>query len=291
MKVKNHYLMYIAVFGMLVTLSCIDQNQDGRKTEANEDNDSVEECSFPEINNSGLVRSPGEIPVNTGNGSIKKARCSKPFKLVFVQINAETADIKEKAAVITENWMRSTPLNEYRDCVETVVLNNTCPASNTSQRSLLLKEARACAIKDPSSVNYTRIVAIPNVEGQVGGCADGDVALVYNGEGECYGDFSLLVIHELGHTFGLCDEGYGIIKNDKCSAGFCACKDEDTTDSNVYCGSCNGSCECCPNRPEEDSIMCAIDVCENGCTHGVKFTPASYQWLSKELAPYCQHDE
>jgi hypothetical protein len=66
------------------------------------------------------------------------------------------------------------------------------------------------------------------------------------------------LVHELGHVFGLCDEGYG--KNTGC---------EEATFS--YC----------PNPPAKNSLMCSADMCETGCSQGENFSAASYKHLKK----------
>ena len=87
----------------------------------------------------------------------------------------------------------------------------------------------------------------------------------------------LVCSHEMGHTFGLCDEGYGNSLCPHCDSGICA----------LGGTLCEGSGPCCPNKPEKNSIMCSRDICGRGCTFGRRFAPSSYSHLEKELNKYC----
>ena len=88
--------------------------------------------------------------------------------------------------------------------------------------------------------------------------------------------------HETGHAFGLCDEAYGggYCPDSGCPSGYCS-----SSESGLDC--VPGS-ECCPNKPEQNSIMCADSrSCGGRCLNGEQFAPTSYAHLEKELNKYC----
>jgi len=101
--------------------------------------------------------------------------------------------------------------------------------------------------------------------------------------------------HELGHFFGLCDEGYATGDLETCSSKIATCKEsKPSTKSDGSASSCLicSSGPCCPNKPEKNSLMCSYDGCERGCTSGSFFAKSSKCHLVKELANngYCDYD-
>jgi len=82
----------------------------------------------------------------------------------------------------------------------------------------------------------------------------------------------------MGHTFGLCDEGYGNCLSDSCPSGIILGVCQEGTGECFQMGS-----YCCPNSPELNSIMCSSDPCNRGCSFAQRFASTSYAHLENEL--------
>lgn len=240
-------------------------------------------------------------------------KCKKPsYKILFIQLNGKITNFKQKAEAAKDLWVDITPLKNCPENVEAIAIEDKicyvpdqadlCECSFYSEECL--KEGKNCDLALYYCINAERIVF--TTLNTIGDCArnfgyiDYSRAVgVFPGSWICkvrdgrvregytnlYGihivssEESLIstISHELGHTYGLCDEGY--------RGGFCSdCE-------SGYCGAGITSCEpgdyCCPNRPEHNSIMCSLDLCGHGCSDGNRFAPTSYNHLEKELSKYC----
>jgi len=197
------------------------------------------------------------------------------FIILLIQVNQEVPDILERAERLKEKWISITPLRNCPEEVEVVVAREIC--NDVDECKPLLTYARL--IECARNYRYTRIVGVKHgtyvCKPGIGGYAPfyGIATIVADKRLEVY------AAHELGHTFGLCDEGYGNSLCSHCASNICL-----ITNSN---NECVGSGPCCPNKPEIDSIMCPEDTCGRGCSFAPQFAPTSYAHLQKELNKYC----
>ncbi|MFH8080967.1 MAG: hypothetical protein QXO84_03775, partial [Candidatus Aenigmatarchaeota archaeon] len=217
------------------------------------------------------------------------------YVIVFMQLNDEVDDFQNKANSIATAWAEMTPLNECKDKVKALILDEICMVPEqdkicegdsqtyyqTFYKILECAQAKSLGL-------YNRIVGILNKNsvcelqnGYVNGYAAGygSPVIVANN-----GDYLETAIHELGHTYGLCDEGYGSGCDSECESG--------------YSMSGGASCErgnvCCPNWPEFESIYCTNVFCQScdsdeprQCSYAFNFASSSYSHLQKELEKYC----
>jgi hypothetical protein len=205
------------------------------------------------------------------------------FKMVFILVGKSFSTLKSEAEKAKNSWVDHTPL---KDCPGNVVVqaidDKICP--RPADQWKIDEAARQCA-KD-WGVDYTRIVALTDFLDGAGGYTStfySDTVVVVSSD--LIGINQMIVNHELGHSFGLCDEGYGLDKKDSCEQKYCACSEV----NNYHCAPCEESCDyCCPNKPEQNSIMCQEDKCSAGCSKSENFAPTSYTQLEKELKKYCQ---
>jgi len=198
------------------------------------------------------------------------------FIILLIQVNQEVPDILSGAKRLKEKWISLTPFRNCPEEVEVAVAKEIC--TNIDECNPLLTYTRL--IECARNYRYTRIVGVKHgtyvCEPGRGGYAFiyGVAAIVADKRLEVY------AAHELGHTFGLCDEGYGNSLCSHCASNICL-----ITNSN---NECIGSGPCCPNKPEINSIMCTDDTCGRGCTFALQFAPTSYAHLQKELNRYCE---
>ena len=229
-----------------------------------------------------LQVSPTGMPVTTYTTTTTTTTTSttstapKPsFKIVFVQLNQNFANFKAKAEADKNTWVRITPLSKCPDKVVAIAPEDKiCYVQDSGQLDQVKPQAaRQCAI-DWGYADYTRVVGVVNsIQGAWGYETGGIVIIQYAAFG------GVTVPHELGHTFDLCDEGYGNELNSGCSSGLCGC-------GWLNC-QCPGGCVCCPNKPEQSSIMCSSNLCSRACSFGMQFASTSYAHLDKVLTPYC----
>lgn len=228
------------------------------------------------------------------------------FALLFVQVGGKVNDFEERAKRTTEKWIELSPLSECPTKVGMEVVGEVCKVDPCSYPAIY-SQVKSCA----SGYEYTRIVALypgSDVCGVYGFTGLYAEVVVVAGYSPIY---EYVVAHELGHTFGLCDEGYGVVKCPDCKAGICGygfpiceisfdCKKCLSTVKKGDCGKnafvcANGSCVLvrtasyeCPNKPSRDSLMCSIDKCGTGCSKGSNFSESSYVHLTNELSQYCK---
>ncbi len=240
-------------------------------------------------------------------------KCKKPsYKILFIQLNRKITNFNQKTEKAKDFWVSITPLTNCPESVEAIVVEDkVCIVPNqedlcycSSYLEQCLNEGKNCGLAfeyctKAQEIVFSTLSEIENcarnwgykdftrIVGVMQGnwiCIRGNVGM--EGYTTPY-DFRVIaseasllstLSHVLGHTYGLCDEGYG--------GGYCLdCE-------SGYCGNSVTVCEpgdyCCPNKPEFNSIMCSLDTCMNGCSGGNRFAPTSYAHLEKELNKYCR---
>lgn len=231
------------------------------------------------------------------------SKCKKPeykFKILFIQLNSKISDFKQKAEAGKDVWVSLTPLSKCPDSVGAIVEENKicnvpdqAPYCNgdDSVADATLNAIRSCA-QSWGYNDYTRVegvlpgdwVCTTSKQG-VAGYTNIYSDVLVSSEGDIKGTSS----HEMGHTFGLCDEGYGGAPcqdcdngNGICSYGGIDCHPAISASSCISIGGYN-----CPDRPESNSIMCSDNICSTACSPGNVFAPTSYAHLEQELSKYC----
>ncbi len=232
------------------------------------------------------------------------------FTILFIQLKEKGKEFKpienfrEKVELGKDTWIGLTPLKNCGDKVGLIVEERYCEVPDQSllcgnndkivdKAFIDTNKAILECVKDwEYGDTYTRIEGIlpgDNVcciegIGCVGGYTGGYNYPLVSSEA----NIQFVSSHEMGHTFGLCDEAYG--------GGTCTGQLFKTCESK-YCSPVGGGMECepgpdcCPNKPEMDSIMCTDPgICnrENECSYAEKFAPTSYAHLEKELNEYCE---
>jgi hypothetical protein len=203
----------------------------------------------------------------------------KTYTILFIQLNGQISNLEAKAEDSKNHWIRITPLSNCPDNIEAIaVTDKVCNANICDALDGLM----SCAISWGYGSVYTRIVGVAPgqyvCQSGIGGYT------MYGATAVVTSDYYIGFVstHEMGHTFGLCDEGYGSgpCSGVSCPSGWCT----------PGGGSgCYGGGMCCPNKPETNSIMCSKDMCSSGCTFSSeRFAPSSYAHLEKELNKYCE---
>jgi hypothetical protein len=224
------------------------------------------------------------------------------FVILFIQLNQKISNFKEKAESAKDFWVELTPLKNCPQNVEAVVVEDKVCDVPSDQSSLCrcfetqnpyycslaesifkttMNNIEKCARSWGFDGKYVR------VEGVLPGtyiCKSGGGGIL--GYTNLYetrlvsSEAGILstTSHEMGHTYGLCDEGYGGGYCSGCASGYCASSGTDI---------CVGDGYCCPNKPEYNSIMCSSNKCGTRCSPGSRFASTSYAHLEKELSKYC----
>ncbi|MCX8179394.1 MAG: hypothetical protein N3E38_01485 [Candidatus Aenigmarchaeota archaeon] len=221
----------------------------------------------------------------------------KDYVIVFLQLNGEINNFQQIVDAIVSNWAEKTPLKNCNDKVKAIVVNEICHVPN--QEGVCRGDGKTyyqtfynmidCANK-ASLGFYKRIVGVLNQQdicsingGVVKGytLGYGSPVIVANGEIE-------MAIHELGHTYGLCDEGYGSACDERCESGYSLSGGADCEEKSDIC---------CPNYPEFNSIYCTAfgENCydctdtnkQRQCSYAFNFASSSYNHLEEELGEYC----
>ncbi|MEM5799186.1 MAG: hypothetical protein QXZ43_00760 [Candidatus Aenigmatarchaeota archaeon] len=217
------------------------------------------------------------------------------YIILVLQLNGEVENFGEKANQIRDTWAEMSPLKKCKDKVKVIAIEDICYIPNQqgicngdqSTYYQTFYNILECADKNNLGF-YNRIVGVLN-EDYVCSLPEGSV----EGYTAGYGSPVIVAksktlettIHELGHTYGLCDEGYGSGCNNKCESGY----------SMSGGSSCDSGDICCPNYPEENSIYCTAILCKDcqdnsidrKCSYDFSFSSSSYLHLEKELEKYC----
>jgi hypothetical protein len=212
------------------------------------------------------------------------------FRFLFIQLNSQISNFKQKAESGKDTWVQLTPLKQCPDKVEAIIVDDKVCTGVPDQQPLCdcvangfncdaasqlvdqtMKMIEDCAKQWGYDGKYTR------VEGVLPGtfvCSIGSTGGIL-GYTNLY-DSRLLSAeetikstssHEMGHTYGLCDEPYGIEPSDSCQSGWKA----------------QGEDYCCPNAPDGPCIMCSYTNPDTGCHEGNSFAQDDYNHLQKEL--------
>ena len=215
------------------------------------------------------------------------------YVILVIQLNGEIDNIEQKMNDIGFYWKEKTPLKSCDANVKVVKLPNLCPVPNqagicngdaTTYYETIYK-IMECASESNYFGIYDRIVGFVRGDKVCEINVDGTVYSV-NGYSFGYGmpvvvasevNYAEISIHELGHTYGLCDEGYGSGPDTRCESGY----------SMSGGSSCDAGDVCCPNKPEENSIYCTSNICERGCSYSFNFAPSSYKHLEENFKKYC----
>ena len=227
--------------------------------------------------------------------------------------SVDVSDFENIVERTKDLWLKITPMKECSENMREIVITNI-KCSIPPQQQLCdgvdsiaeetFNNIMSCAANWGFETLYTRIVGIlprenvceiPGVgsaQGYTGGYNYPVVIGNVPGTNEPEG----VGCHELGHTFGLCDEGYGggycteDAEGKICLSGYCTPNGGLECGASIYEGDRYIS-ECCTNRPQHDSIMCKKlrdDPCEHDCTYDPQFASYSYEHLEKELSMYCE---
>jgi hypothetical protein len=225
------------------------------------------------------------------DGAACKESCS--LTLLFIKLD-DISNFETIAKSGRDTWASLSPFKTCSEQVCYIFEDNVCSISLTDRKNgNALNLIRACANSRGYAGKYQRLIGVV-----AGNCVYTYVNLL--GETICVGGYTKInydVIiapsaringvcsHEMGHTFGLCDEGYGSGTCSSCPTGW-----------NSFGGSeCYGNCYvrpgetlyCCPNIPEQNSLMCSMDSCGYGCTEGSTFSSSSYTYLETRINQYC----
>jgi hypothetical protein len=199
------------------------------------------------------------------------------------------SNFKQKAENGKDLWVQLTPLKQCPEKIRAIAVDDkVCPGIPSQQPlcdcfaygtncqaadqayTQTLQMIESCAKQWGYDGKYTR------VEGVLPGSY---VCTIGNGWIAGYTNFydSRLVSaessiqttssHEMGHTYGLCDEPYGIERSSSCSSGWKA----------------QGEDYCCPNAPDGACIMCSYTNPATGCNAGSSFAQDDYRHLEVEL--------
>jgi hypothetical protein len=203
----------------------------------------------------------------------------REFIILFIKMNELPEGYKTNLQKAVDLWVKLTPLTKCsKDKIKVLIDDRVC-GSNAGME---------CVQNWGYAGKYTRLIALTNNKGY-GGSAYDDIIYIDYSRGDSQW-FIEAVPHELGHTFGLCDEGYGNRLLAECPSGISWC-------GGFGCG-CNKPKQCCPNKPEKNSIMCTALCCdisdnpcksshEGICSYKAEFAPTSKAQLEKELDKYC----
>jgi len=216
------------------------------------------------------------------NGVECEEKCT--FTMLFIQINSAVSDFENKAKGGRNVWASISPMKNCAERVCYIADNRICNADVMDA----FGDLQNCANAWGYSGKYHRIIGITPgdcVARIAAGCIRGYTQFYSKIIVSAESSIKSTCSHELGHTFGLCDEGYGGGRCSSCptswyNVGGVGCYD------NCYDPSGRGI-HCCPNIPEQGSIMCSQDPCGHGCTFGDSFGSTSYSYLENELASYC----
>ncbi|MBD3155116.1 MAG: hypothetical protein GF368_00485 [Candidatus Aenigmarchaeota archaeon] len=224
------------------------------------------------------------------------------FTLLYIQLEGNVPDFETKAEGAKDFWVQKTSLSSCPDRVNFIAENtqicdvpdqiDICGASAAIAEATVSQTMNSisnCINNWGYTDDYTRVVGIIPGDyvcsgslGSVNGYAyiNGEYVVSAEGDFTSLHYLSSTSTHELGHTFGLCDEGYGNCIDNGCSSGF---REGECTSM----GCIDTTTHCCPNEPELDSIMCTFDDCNRGCDYDHRFADTSRTYLESQLNSYC----
>lgn len=219
---------------------------------------------------------------------------TKTFIILYVQLNGNIADFENKAEQAKDHWIQLTSLSKCPEMVDKIARSDlVCSVPNqgpicqndgpTADRTIA--NIRDCA-NSWGYADYTRIVGVlPGPHVCQSTQQSGSVVRISTTYGYTLPNNGVVVLneetivkdtsHELGHTFGLCDEGYG---NQACSLPACG---------TGRCSSVAGNIgACCPNVGDGPCLMCSQSQ-DVQCSPGTTFALDDYAYLAQVLSGYC----
>jgi len=210
------------------------------------------------------------------------------FNFLFIQLNSQITNFKQKAESGKNLWVQITPLSRCPDKVRAIADDKVCSGIPDQQAlcdcfmyetncgladqayTQTLQRIESCAKEWGYDGKYTRVEGVlPGTyvctvqNGGIQGYTNLYDTRLVSSEGSILGTSS----HEMGHTYGLCDEPYGIERSSSCPNGWKA----------------QGENYCCPNAPDGPCIMCSFTNPQTGCNAGSSFAQDDYRHLELEL--------
>jgi len=199
------------------------------------------------------------------------------FTILFIQVNGNVQGLESGAQAGKDLWVKLSPLKKCPGKVRAIaVTDKVCSVNECDPFNALYQCVKSWGYEG----KYTRLVGIvprsyvcaPGIRGLTGGYGYPMLSIA--------GNIEATSSHEMGHTFGTCDEGYGGSPCSRCSSGYCQARNAGID--------CDANGPCCPNHPEHNSIYCSWNRCGTDCTYATNFAPSSYVHLEKELDKYCK---
>jgi hypothetical protein len=217
------------------------------------------------------------------------------FTILYIQLDGDVPNFQTKAEDAKDFWIEKTPLFACPERVDFIAVsdkicnipdqNDICNGPNPSLTGSETMSAIAnCVNSWGYSGDYTRVVGVlPGSEicSNSQGSVNGYTYINYEFAISTEDSLSFTGTHELAHTFGLCDEGYGNCVDNTCPSGL---REGDCDPGICY----DVSSYCCPNGPNENSIMCTTDQCGRGCNAGLEFGSDARIQLESRLNSYCR---
>jgi hypothetical protein len=215
------------------------------------------------------------------------------FTLLFIQLDGMVDNFESKTEKAKDDWISLTPLSDCPEKVNKIIVaDKFCNVpdqrgiceENQNTLSETIEKIRECVGDWGYDDSYVRIVGVvPGSEVcmREEGALEGYTIIGSDWVVSAENSIDETALHELGHTFGLCDEGYGSFEYSTCDSDYCA-------GGGSGCEVQPDCWHCCPNYPEENSFMCSVDLCSRGCSYAKNFAPSSYVHLEGELDSYCR---
>ncbi|MFH0711017.1 MAG: hypothetical protein V1944_00395 [Candidatus Aenigmatarchaeota archaeon] len=207
------------------------------------------------------------------------------FTMLYIQVNGKVPNLEAEAQAGKNLWVKLSPLKACPDKIRAIAVTGDSKVCNVDECDPF--DAMIRCIDQWGYLDYTRLIGVVPKDyvcrSGYGGLAGGYGSPMLTAE-RYVEDVSS---HEMGHTFGTCDEDYGSgpCQQTQCQSGWC------TPGGGTGCSSVGPEGEfCCPNHPEINSIYCSTrgQQCGRSCTYAINFAPSSYAHLEKELNKYCQ---
>jgi len=199
----------------------------------------------------------------------KECKFKYKYVILFLQLNAEVPDFKQKAEAAKNVWIKLSPLKNCPDFVKALVIENkVCSAGNTCLTEEPFIGMQQCMETweeiQPYKNLITRIVGVDPKTFLCGGIAGyTTINSPYLVSGS--GMLNIVCSHEMGHTYGLCDEAYDISQTSQCPSGYWDPRTQ----------------YCCPNAPATYCVMYAGGPM-------TMFAPDCYANLETQLNKYCR---
>ncbi len=231
------------------------------------------------------------------------------FTILYIQLNGKISNLQSDAEAGKNLWVSLTPLNKCPQRIREIAVTDKicnvpdqqgiCGSNGDQVFTQTMQNILDCADNWGYKGTYTRIVGV--VPGSVVCSGAGWSILGYTNYGQVQmvtAESNILETssHEMGHTFGLCDEGYGIAKCPECNTlpnGICSFGGTGCTSPSGQSTVTKQDCLqeggiACPEVPEYNSIHCTANPCNSPCSYAPQFSNSATAHLEKVLAPYCQ---